>query len=119
MLASASASVPRSFHCVRSIAAFSGTCVVPGSTSRNSPLRPRSLRTMPVSACGSRPSPLKFVIATGMRFAPAPVISTVSWAWANCATSSRLAAISRNALNIASFRLNVFGVRLTAPAAGR
>jgi hypothetical protein len=43
-------------------------------------------------------SPVKSAMATGSRLAPAPVISTVSWAFASSGATARPAATSK-ALN--------------------
>src|SRR5258706_5309025 len=68
------------------------------STERNRPLLSRSARTIGVMpAAGPEDkaaSPAKGTMATGMRCAPAPVISIASWAWA---AGTNGGAIGRNA----------------------
>ena len=79
-LPAASASAPRPFQSPKLTAAFSSSGVPPASTMRNSPLRSRSLRMVEVTTCAAAGSPAKLGMATGMRLAPAPVISMDNWA---------------------------------------
>src|SRR5512133_3652156 len=78
------------------------------SIRRNRPLRSRSARTVPAMTRAPALSPAKSAMATGMRLAPAPVISMESWAWENPAVNREKTRKIRRESLIIGFVFNKF-----------